>query len=84
MEVRLLLIPLGFAVILVTLADIVMTTLVLQGGGPLTGRLVDRLWRLGLGLTHGRFGPSMLSYGGALIMLGIILCGCSSSSWDGT
>ena len=73
MEVRLLLIPLGFAVIAVTLADVVLTTLVLQGGGPVTGRLGDRLWRLGLRLNHGRLGPSMLSYAGVLIMLAIIL-----------
>lgn len=59
----------GAVLLAVVLADLVATTLLPRGAGPLSGRLAGAVWRLLLAL-HGRGrAHRLLSYGGALILL---------------
>ena len=61
----------GVIVILVTLYDVVRTTLGMQGGGPLTERLSKGLWKGALGVHRARPSHGLLAQVGTVILLAV-------------
>ena len=61
----------GVILILVTLYDVVKTTLGMQGGGPLTERLSKGLWGGALRVHRARPAHGLLSWMGTIILLAV-------------
>lgn len=59
----------GIATLIFVIIDVLWTTLFLAGGGPLTSRLVDFLWRLLLHHHHRQSGWQLPTAAGLLIVL---------------
>ncbi|MDX6748562.1 ion channel [Geminicoccaceae bacterium 1502E] len=63
----------GILVVLLAMADLVLTTLTVRGGGPLSSPLIRWTWQALLWLTGGKRHGRLLALGGPLSVAGMML-----------
>jgi Ion channel len=63
----------GFAILGANAVDIVWTTLGTHGGGPLSGRFLDLLWKVALALHRRRPHHHALSFAGSVLLVVLLI-----------
>jgi hypothetical protein len=64
----------GGALLILTLFDIVWTTLGTHGSGPVTGRITSGLWKLCVSLHRRRPAHHLLSFLGSVLLVLVVIC----------
>jgi hypothetical protein len=72
----------GFIILSANAVDVVWTTLGTHGGGPLSGRLLDLLWKVMLALHRRRPHHHALSFSGS-VLLAVLLAFWTAMLWLG-
>lgn len=61
----------GLSILILVLTDVLVTTLTMGGGGPITGKLSSRLWRVALGVHKRGSNHRLLTIMGWVVAMGI-------------